>query len=355
MRQRLSALATCLLLGACIPQVDAPRRAAPPPPLSSPPRYPPVPRSAPRPDRVEQLPAPRPAWETRGAQTDARYVAAQTYVVRPGDTLSAIEDRTGAAAPVIASANGLSAPYVIRTGQRLTIPPGRYYLVRQGQTGIAIARAYGIEWSRIVAANNLTEPYVLRAGQRILIPGGERPVSAAERAAAFRLDIDDIITGGEPAIAENQRPAPPSTTPRRVLPASAAIAAPLAAPGRFLWPVDGQVVKRFGAGASGERNDGINIAVPLGTPIRAAADGTVAYVGDAITSMGGLVIIKHGEGWTSVYGHASRLLVQRGQAVRKGQTVALSGATGYADRPEVHFELRRGRGPVDPLTQLPRG
>ncbi len=195
---------------------------------------------------------------------------------------------------------------------------------------------------------------MLRTGQRILIPGGTQPTSAAERAAAFKLDIDDIITGGEPAIAANQRPAAPVETPRRALPATVAISAPIAPPGRFLWPVEGQVVARFGAGQSGERNDGINIAVPLGTPIRSTADGTVAYVGDAITSMGGLVIVKHGEGWTSVYGHASKLLVQRGQAVKKGQTLALSGATGYADRPEVHFELRRGRGPVDPLTQLPR-
>jgi murein DD-endopeptidase MepM/ murein hydrolase activator NlpD len=88
--------------------------------------------------------------------------------------------------------------------------------------------------------------------------------------------------------------------------------------------------------------------------VRAAADGTVAYVGDGIAALGGLVIIRHGENWTSVYGHASKLLVQRGQAVKKGQTIALSGDTGFADQPELHFELRKGRNPVDPATQLPR-
>lgn len=348
--RRLGILATCLLLGACIPQVDRP--APPPPPNYN--RYPPPPPRPQPSDRIERLPAPRPAWETAAVDADARYVAAQTYVVRPGDTLSEVADRTGAGVAAIGGANGLTAPYTIRAGQRLTIPAGRYHMVRQGQTGIAIARAYGVEWSRIVAANDLAEPYVLRTGQRILIPGGERASSTAERAAAFQLDIDDIITGGEPAIAENQRPAPAAATPRRVLPASAAVTAPVSAPGRFLWPVDGQVVKRFGAGASGERNDGIEIAVPRGTPIRASADGTVAYVGDAITALGGLVIVKHGEGWTSVYGHSSKLLVQRGQAVKKGQTLALSGDTGFAERPELHFELRKGRIPVDPLVHLPR-
>ena len=113
-------------------------------------------------------------------------------------------------------------------------------------------------------------------------------------------------------------------------------------------------MRRFGPGASGERNDGIKIAVPLGTPIRAAADGVVAYVGDEIAALGGLVIVKHGDGWTTVYGHASQLLVQRGQAVKRGQTIALSGDSGFADRPELHFEMRKGRTPVNPVAATAR-
>jgi len=88
--------------------------------------------------------------------------------------------------------------------------------------------------------------------------------------------------------------------------------------------------------------------------VKAAAAGTVAYAGDGIAALGGLVIVKHGENWTSIYGHAEKLLVQRGQAVTRGQVIALSGATGFADQPELHFELRRGRAAVDPVTQLPR-
>jgi lipoprotein NlpD len=196
---------------------------------------------------------------------------------------------------------------------------------------------------------------VLRVGQRILIPGTPAGSnSLAERAAAFTLDVDDILTGGEPAVAQNEAPAKPAPSARRVLPPTAVVAAPRQLRGGFLWPVDGRVVKRFGPGASGERNDGIKIAVPVSTPIHAAADGVVAYVGGGIAALGGLVIIKHGGGWTSVYGHASQLLVRRGQAVKQGQTVALSGDTGFADRPEVHFELRKGRAPVDPQSELPR-
>ena len=304
---------------------------------------------------VQAYPSSRPAWEARPAIADARSVAGSIQAVRPGDTLSRIAERTGVLGGAIARANGLAPPYALVAGQRLTIPAGRYHIVRPGEAGIAIARAYGVAWSRIIAANDLAEPFVLRVGQRILIPATPGGASRmAERAAAFSLDVDDILTGGEPAPTRDQAPARPVATPTRVLPPTAIVAAPARLRSGFAWPVEGRIARRFGPGGTGQRNDGIKIAVPPGTPIHAAADGVVAYVGDGIAALGGLVIIRHGDGWTSVYGHASKLLVQRGQSVRQGQTVALSGDTGFADRPQVHFELRKGRTPVDPTTQLPR-
>ena len=383
MRRAAGVLMT--MLGAatsgCIPSVDAPAPAYSPPPAPLPERQPQHGR-LPQGDRlprdqvdgspptrvpaptypsrtsdtdVTSLPAPRPAWEARPVTADARDVAQTTYVVQSGDSLRRISERTNAPSELIARANGIAPPFTVRVGQRLSIPAGRYHLVRSGETGIAIARAYGVEWSRIVAENQLEEPYILRTGQRVAIPGGRATGStAAERAAAFRLDVDDILTGGQPALAVDQAPARPVATARRVLPATVAIATPARLRTGFLWPVDGSLVRRFGRGDSGVRNDGIKIAVPLDTPIKAAADGVVAYVGDGVASLGGLVIIKHGDGWTSVYGHASKLRVQRGQSVKRGQTIALSGDSGFADQPEVHFELRRGRTPVDPIGQLPR-
>lgn len=334
---------------------------------SRPARVPRPPTSAqPRPDYDAAVAAPRrdismprtarPIWETRPVEPDAQIIAERVYDVAAGDTLQRLADRTGAGIEAIARANDLPPPYAIRAGQKLTIPGGRYHLVRQGESGIAIARAYGVPWSRIITANQLTEPYMLRAGQRVLIPGDPaRPPSRAERAAAFTLAIDDILTGGEPVASPRQAPARPVDSPRRVLPPTAVVAAPARLQGGFVWPVNGTVVRRFGPGKTGERNDGIKIAVPLATPIHATADGVVAYVGDGIAALGGLIIIRHGNGWTSVYGHAAKLLVQRGQSVKRGQTIALSGDTGFADRPELHFELRKGRTPVDPQSQLPRG
>lgn len=308
---------------------------------------------------VRRLPAPPNAWQSRKVQADSRLIAGTSYTVKPGDSLRSISAKTGAGSEAIARANDIPPPFVIRVGQKLVIPGGRYHLVRDGETGIAIAVAYGVDWSRIIAVNELQEPYILRTGQRLLIPDtaspNGRPETIEQRAARFHLDldVDDIVTGGQPAIAEKAKPAAPTASSARVLSPTTPVAAPARLAGGFQWPLRGNVVKRFGPGASGERNDGIKIATPLDTPVLAAADGVVAYVGSDIPALGGLVIIRHGDGWTTVYGHAGQLLVQRGQAVKKGQMIALSGNSGFADRPELHFEIRQGRLPVDPLPRLP--
>ena len=332
------------------PPVDYP---APPARDEPPNRFEPPQRND---DTVPAPPSAPPAWIAQPVTPDARTIPNSTYIVQPGDTLRGVAERVGAGAENIAQANDLTAPYVLRAGQRLTIPSGRYHYVRPGQSGIAIARAYGVRWADIVTANGLTEPYLLRSGRRVLIPGDARPPQTlAERAAAFKIDLGDIATGGgEPAISDGDRAPRAATMVRAPLPSSVPVAVPRALNGPFLWPVSsGNVVKRFGMGATGERNDGIKIAVPLGTSIKAVADGVVIYTATSVPGLGGLVMVKHGDGWTSVYGHASRILVQRGQAVKRGQSVALSGETGLADRPELHFELRKGRAPVDPLSQLP--
>lgn len=339
------------LLGGCIPSGG--RQELPSATVAGPPDDP---GSGQR--QSQGVTAPRtapPAWEVNRVVADARTVSAGVHVVARGDTLRGIATRTGAGSEAIARANGLTPPFTIYPGQKLTIPGGRYHLVREGQTGIAIARAYGIPWSQIVTANGLEEPFILRTGQRILIPGAAATagMSVAERAAAFRLDIDDILTGGEPAIEPEDKPARATASPSRVLPPSAAVAPPARLTSAFQWPVNGTLLKRFGAGESGERNDGIKIGVPIGTPVLAAADGVVAYAGSGVPGLGGVVILRHGDRYTTVYGHAKELLVQRGQSVKRGQQIASSGETGYASRPQLHFEVRQGRAPVDPLSKLP--
>lgn len=252
--------------------------------------------------------------------------------------------------------NDLAPPYTLHPGQQLRIPAGRYHRVAAGETGIGIAHAYGVDWGEVVTINALAEPYILRVGQRLRLPASARPltpeqVDVAARAAAFRLDIDDIMTGSQPALAARTRPAAASATPRA--PVTTAIAPPAAFSGRFQWPLHGKLIARFGPLAPGKVNDGINIAAARGTPIHAAAAGVVAYAGDQIAVYGGLILIDHGGGWMSAYGHAAKIDVQRGQAVKAGEVIGLAGATGQVQSPQLHFQLRKNRIPVDPMKQLP--
>jgi len=121
----------------------------------------------------------------------------------------------------------------------------------------------------------------------------------------------------------------------------------------FVWPVSGNVISNFGAVSSGERNDGINIASEAGTPIHAAAAGTVTYSGNELKDYGNLALIKHDGGYVTAYAHADKLIVNRGDYVTKGQVIGYVGSTGDVSTPQLHFEIRQGRHPLNPLTLLP--
>ena len=120
----------------------------------------------------------------------------------------------------------------------------------------------------------------------------------------------------------------------------------------FAWPVSGRVIADYGSEANGARNDGINIAAPLNTPIRAAASGTVTYSGDELKGYGNLVLIKHADGYVTAYAHADRLLVARGDFVAKGQVIGYAGQTGDVNSPQLHFEIRHDTQPVNPRNYL---
>jgi murein DD-endopeptidase MepM/ murein hydrolase activator NlpD len=125
--------------------------------------------------------------------------------------------------------------------------------------------------------------------------------------------------------------------------------------GRFPWPVQGRVLANFGSGANGGHNDGINIAAAKGTPIRAVEGGVVAYAGNELRGYGNLVLIKHPDGLISAYAHCEEVSVKKGETIRPGQVIGRVGATGGVSEPQLHFELRRGKQPVDPREFLAPG
>jgi murein DD-endopeptidase MepM/ murein hydrolase activator NlpD len=137
--------------------------------------------------------------------------------------------------------------------------------------------------------------------------------------------------------------------------ASEAVPVSVAVPS-FIWPVHGRVVAGFGPLAGRSRNDGINIAVPEGTDVQAADDGVVVYAGSDVNGYGNLVLLRHSNGFVTAYAHASALLVSVGETVRQGQVIAKSGRSGNdVPEPLVHFEIRKGTLPMNPLQFLPPG
>ena len=311
-----------------------------------------------------------PVWESRSVAPNAADVIGTTYVVQPGDTLRGIGNRTGAGSEAIAAANGLSAPYVLQPGQQLTIPGGRYHTVAQGETGIAIAHAYRVAWSDIVALNALEEPYILRIGQKLKLPAGAQLAATAPSAPAARpgaqpgaptsrigalvVNIDDVVTGSQPAIAEGSS-VPAARLARAPVAATVPVDVPKGFAGKFVWPMSGSLLTRYGPVGKGQISNGIDISATRGQPFRAAADGVVSYAGSEVAIYGGLILVSHGGGWVSAYGHAERIDVTRGQAVKAGQVLGAAGQSGFAETPKLHFELRKDRKPVDPLQYLPRG
>ena len=119
--------------------------------------------------------------------------------------------------------------------------------------------------------------------------------------------------------------------------------------GDFRWPARGRVIAGFGANGG---NEGINIAVPEGTPVKATEAGTVTYAGSEVKGYGNLVLIRHENGFVSAYAHNGSLSVKRGEQVKRGQVIATSGQTGNVTSPQLHFEIRKGATPVDPMKHL---
>ncbi len=231
------------------------------------------------------------------------------HTVRPGETLSGIAERAQVPRVLIAEANGLKPPYLVRSGQKLTIPRTRRHTVIRGDSDFSVAYRYGVPWHDIAVANGIDPQAPLRAGQVLLIP--------------------TII-------------ATPETAPAAAGPAV-----------RFAWPLAGPVRRAFVPRGTSNYHDGIAITGTEGAAVRAAAAGKVLFAGWEPRQFGNLVVIDHGNGWVSAYAFLSRVTVAKDEEVRAGERVGLVGHTGLAKGPELHFELRRNNHPVDPASLLP--
>lgn len=314
-----------------------------------------------------------------------------SYVVVKGDTLAKVARKAGVEFATLARMNGLSPPYLIKVGQRLVLPTGATVQASGDTTVIespnasqaATVTAAPVEPMHIEVLSAPTPP-----PKETMTFGNSQPqsngaasapsaASGSSPGAAYKpvaqREAEPKPEGAPAAAAPVQPPrsapaqpvaSPPGATAQTAS-TQVATAAPAPAPNpipapatggptpNFIWPVHGPVLTPFGSIAKGQHNDGINIAVPKDTAVLAAADGDVAYAGNELRGFGNLLLIKHPGGWVTAYAHNDKLLVRRGDHVRRGQKIALSGDSGGVGAPQLHFELRQGVKPIDPQTVLP--
>jgi murein DD-endopeptidase MepM/ murein hydrolase activator NlpD len=234
------------------------------------------------------------------------------------------------------------------------------HFVNHGDTLMSIAHRNHVPVAELAKANGLDAKAKLKLGMKITVPGARTaaaPIAAAPVAvAAAPVAVAAPVAPTKMAAAEppqKARLAQATTTPEEAAPEQPVKAADATgALPTFRWPVRGRVITTYGAKTNGKQNDGINVAVPEGTPVKAAEDGVVAYSGNELKGYGNLILVRHSNGYVTAYAHASELMVKRGETIKRGQIIAKSGQSGEVGSPQLHFEIRKGSSPVDPLQFL---
>ncbi|MEN9895235.1 MAG: hypothetical protein RIR97_1087, partial [Pseudomonadota bacterium] len=305
-------------------------------------------------------------------------VPAQEQALVP--TTATLRDRNGkvSAEPKTASA----APVKAEQGARGT------YQVQSGDSLAKIAKKAGVSIDALKSANKIVDKPI-RVGQTLVLPGQSvankaqaaaavSPAKTAEKSVAAKpVEAKTAKAAAKPAAVVADTVKTGSIPPQKLVTApiaQEAVKAPVAANGsvaeaaakvdpddvsptgtgigKYRWPVRGAVIAGYGANVDGNRNDGIDISVPEGTPVKAAENGVVIYSGNGLKELGNTVLIRHDDGTVTVYGNADKLNVARGEKVARGQVIANSGMSGNASRPKLHFEVRKNASAVNPMTFL---
>lgn len=282
------------------------------------------------------------------------FVNASAVIVGAGDTVYALSRRHQVSARDIILANNLKAPYYLIVGQRIILPRGQEHVVSKGDTLFALSRTYKVNMYDLARANTIKPPYTIFVGQKLRLPGTVTMVATTAQPTTAIATSPSTATTTEaaPTMQASTQTAAQTVTVRKT---NTAVPSPPPSTGKgFVWPVQGRVLSHFGAKEKGLHNDGINIAAPEGSPVQAAENGVVAYAGNELRGFGNLLLIKHANGYVTAYAHNATLLVQRGDRIKKGQPIATVGSTGNVNKPQLHFELRKGKKAIDPRSVMPK-
>jgi murein DD-endopeptidase MepM/ murein hydrolase activator NlpD len=305
------------------------------------------------PRKSTALPAPRQTPVTNTGPGGWTAEGGTLVTVGPGENVNVIANRYGVPASAIISANKLASASQAVPGRRMVIPvynaAGPQFATNRspaplGQGRLRLAEtAKGRPMKQTELPKQHTRPgHMFAKAEPLSTPRPVEPIRTA-RAAAEPMPKAWAPAPQSVAPAWKQESVQPAREPEQTA------SLPKGDSADFRWPARGRVISGFG-GPSG--NEGINIALPEGTPVKAAESGTVAYAGSEVKGYGNLVLIRHDNGFVSAYAHNGEISVKRGDRVRRGQVIAKSGQTGNVTSPQLHFEIRKGSTPVDPIPHL---
>lgn len=240
------------------------------------------------------------------------------------------------------------------------VPENAYiHVIESGESLYTIARRYNVTAQAIVQANGMGSPDKIFVGQKVIIPGMTAKQATTQVAslspAPVKTAAAPMALAPEPKAVEKTAAIPdpklvdPETSKVQPVPAKVAAIEPvMSGADKFRWPISGKVITDFIA----SKGTGINIEAPEGASVRAAENGQVIYVGSGVEGYGNLILIRHANGYVSAYAHLKAISVSKGDNVTRGDSIGQAGMTGSVSRPQLHFELRKGATPVDPVPLL---
>lgn len=242
------------------------------------------------------------------------------YTVKPGDNLYLISKKKRTLINEIIRLNNIKSPYKIFPNQKLLIPNLNFHIVKKGETIYSISRIYNVDRFKLSKLNKLKSKNIIFEGQKLVIPK--------------RKNINNQNIKQKKIVKNKKK----TKTSNEIV--------------EFSWPVEGKVILAFGMMKPGLHNDGININAAKGAIVTASRSGKVIYTGNEIPGYGNLVLIKHSGNWITAYAHLKKIFPQKGKEVLKGEKIGEVGNSGSVTKPQLHFEIRKGKKALNPLKFL---
>tara|TARA_B100000282_G_scaffold41644_1_gene25972 strand:+ start:274 stop:1161 length:888 start_codon:yes stop_codon:yes gene_type:complete len=256
------------------------------------------------------------------------------YTVNKGDNLYLISKKYNVTISKLINFNNIDSPYKIFPNQKIFIPKKRTHIVKRGDTLYSISRKYRTDVFTVSRFNNLKNANQIYTNQKLIIP--DQFESKKKVVRKFKKKETKKVKKKIIAKKDSYSKKVSKETFNQ----------------KFIWPVEGKILSKYGSNNPGFFNDGINIESVSGKDVKASSAGEIVYSGNEIPGYGNLVLIKHSKNWITAYAHLNKIYKKKGALVKRGESIGAVGNSGNVKIPQLHFEIRKGKEAVDPLKYL---